>query len=258
MGVSSGMKTKHSIPAAAAYAASAPPALPAVGAATRVMPSSFAIDTAIAMPRDLNEPVGKRDSSLMSRFRMPNRLPSRSARSSGVMVSPSDTMFSSRSTGSSSRYRHIVVSRARKSSRFTALPIASRSYRTHSGRPSCVVWIVRAGRLVPSIAASRWVTNDGIAGQSTKEQEIGQPLGNDGFGHVDHEVGDDDLVVPLELAPDLVASGPGKHGMKADHGAGALIGTRRRGECDRMTVQIGVGVLADDHAVAHRPDVRLQ
>jgi hypothetical protein len=36
----------------------APPALPAVGTATRVIPNSLAFEMAIAMPRDLKLPVG--------------------------------------------------------------------------------------------------------------------------------------------------------------------------------------------------------
>ena len=66
------MKTWHSMPAFAAYAAAAPPALPAVGSAIFVWPSSFAFETAAERPRALNEPVGLPASSLIRRSRKPN------------------------------------------------------------------------------------------------------------------------------------------------------------------------------------------
>jgi hypothetical protein len=62
-GVSRGMKMNASRPARAQYAASAPPAFPADGAAIFLTPSSFAIETAIAMPRALKLWVGFSDSS---------------------------------------------------------------------------------------------------------------------------------------------------------------------------------------------------
>src|SRR5260370_31414886 len=63
-------------PAAAAYAASAPPALPAVGAASAFAPSCFARETAAVIPRALNEPVGFSPSSLMySRCKPPLSFP---------------------------------------------------------------------------------------------------------------------------------------------------------------------------------------
>ena len=55
--------------ARAPYAASAPAALPADGAASARAPSCFAIETATAMPRALNEPVGLRASSLTHTLR---------------------------------------------------------------------------------------------------------------------------------------------------------------------------------------------
>ena len=64
-GVSFGMKTWHSSPAFAAYAAAAPPALPAVGSAIFRAPRAFAIVTAAPSPRALKEPVGLPASSLM-------------------------------------------------------------------------------------------------------------------------------------------------------------------------------------------------
>ena len=95
------MKMCASMPAAAAYAASAPPALPAVGIATFWMPSSRHIDTAQESPRALNEPVGLTPSSFSQRL-------SHSTRSAEA-VQPvqrrpaflSETMFSARRTGSS-------------------------------------------------------------------------------------------------------------------------------------------------------------
>src|SRR6266478_3710625 len=65
IGVSAGITMTAGSPAAAAYAASAPPALPAVGAAKAFAPSCFARETAAVMPRALNEPVGFNPSSLM-------------------------------------------------------------------------------------------------------------------------------------------------------------------------------------------------
>ena len=53
------------MPPRAQYDASAPPALPADGAVSRISPSSFARDTADDSPRALNEPVGFCPSSLM-------------------------------------------------------------------------------------------------------------------------------------------------------------------------------------------------
>src|SRR2546430_16268312 len=67
-GVSRGMATNTGSPARGAYAASAQPALPAVGAARLFAPRFAAIVTAAAMPRDLNDRVGFFDSSLMNRF----------------------------------------------------------------------------------------------------------------------------------------------------------------------------------------------
>ena len=53
-----GATTWTAIPAAAPYAAAALPAFPAVGTASSVTPSSFARDTASAIPRALKLPVG--------------------------------------------------------------------------------------------------------------------------------------------------------------------------------------------------------
>src|SRR5215467_14444848 len=93
------MKTWHSIPALAAYAAAAPPAFPAVGRAILVRPSSFAFDTAAERPRALKDPVGLPASSLIQRLEKPAARPSRSARSSGAPPSPSETMLPGSSMG---------------------------------------------------------------------------------------------------------------------------------------------------------------
>ena len=78
------MKMFASIRAAAAYAAIAPPAFPAEGAASFVTPSSFAIDTAHDMPRALNVPVGFWPSSFTQSLSTPSRSPSRGVGRSGV------------------------------------------------------------------------------------------------------------------------------------------------------------------------------
>src|SRR3954467_7657938 len=94
------MVTVTGSPAAAPYAASAPAALPAEGAARARAPSAFAIDTATVMPRALNEPVGFRDSSLIQR-----RSP---ARNSGVQPSASVTA-SAAPMGRTRSYRQRVA-----------------------------------------------------------------------------------------------------------------------------------------------------
>ena len=105
-GVSAGMTTVARTPAAAAYAASAPPALPAEGAARCFAPSSTARLTATAMPRALNEPPGLRLSRFTVRLSRPSEPPSRGAGWSGVAPSPRWVMKSHLRTGSSSRQRH--------------------------------------------------------------------------------------------------------------------------------------------------------
>src|SRR5437660_11442916 len=62
-GVSRGMKMCASSRARAAYAASAPPAFPALGMASFVAPRYFAIETATLIPRALKLCVGFSDSS---------------------------------------------------------------------------------------------------------------------------------------------------------------------------------------------------
>ena len=69
---------------------------------TFAAPSSAAFDSAIVMPRSLNEPVGFAPSS----FRYsstPSWAPSRSARTSGVEPSPSEITGVASVTGSRSR-----------------------------------------------------------------------------------------------------------------------------------------------------------
>ena len=88
-GVSRGIATNTGSPARAPYAASAAPALPAVGAASERAPRALAMETAAAMPRDLNERVGFFDSSLIQTFG--NCV----ERSSGVTPSPRVTISSS-------------------------------------------------------------------------------------------------------------------------------------------------------------------
>ena len=92
------------MPAREQYAAIAAPALPLLGIAIVPTPSSLAIDTASASPRALNEPVGRRPSSL-TRISPPlaSRPAMRGSGISGVITSPSETTFSGRRTGSSSR-----------------------------------------------------------------------------------------------------------------------------------------------------------
>ena len=64
-GVSDGIATTTGTPALAPYAESAPAALPAEGATRRVAPRARAAETAIVIPRALNDPVGLTASSLI-------------------------------------------------------------------------------------------------------------------------------------------------------------------------------------------------
>ena len=105
-GVLSGQRTVQRIPALDAYAAKADPAFPLVGIDRCLIPSSFAIETAIPNPLALNDPVGSLDSSLMKTKSASN--PKISERFSslikGVITSPRETMFSFDVTGSSGKY----------------------------------------------------------------------------------------------------------------------------------------------------------
>src|ERR1051326_728112 len=78
-GVSRGMKICASRPARAAYAASAPPAFPALGAAGLLAPRYFAIETATLIPRALKLCVGFSDSSLIQRSMSPAKSFARSS-----------------------------------------------------------------------------------------------------------------------------------------------------------------------------------
>src|SRR2546427_5499763 len=142
-GVSAGITMTAGSPAAAAYAASAPPALPAVGAASAFAPSCLARETAVVIPRALNEPVGFKPSSLIYRRCMPpcpQRLPfpqgmaapSRSAWTKAVIPSPSET---GGSLGRTSAYRQSVRGRLFRFSSVSLAAARRRSYRANSGFP---------------------------------------------------------------------------------------------------------------------------
>jgi len=83
-----GTTIRASIPARAAYAAADAAVLPVDAHTSRVTPRSSARDTASAIPRSLNEPVGFAPSHL-SHSSTPNRSESRGAARSGVLPSPS-------------------------------------------------------------------------------------------------------------------------------------------------------------------------
>ncbi len=80
-----------SMPARAAYAALDAAVFPVEAHTSRVAPASIALVTATLMPRSLNEPVGFAPSHL-SQSSTPKRSDRRSARSSGVLPSPSVTV----------------------------------------------------------------------------------------------------------------------------------------------------------------------
>ena len=101
-GASTGIAMVACRPALAAYVDQAAPALPLVGMASRVAPSSRARETPTAAPRALKEPVGSRPSSLTSSRGSPSSAPSRGTGSNGVIPSPSVTTCSAADTGSSS------------------------------------------------------------------------------------------------------------------------------------------------------------
>src|SRR5712692_4016566 len=105
-GASAGITTVARMPAAAAYAARAPAALPADGATRWAAPSSAARLTATAMPLALKDPVGFTLSALMCSPDSPSLRARRAGGSSGVEPSPRDVMKDRRRTGSSSSHRH--------------------------------------------------------------------------------------------------------------------------------------------------------
>src|SRR5215510_11170056 len=129
-GVSRGMKMCASTPARAAYAASAPPALPALGTASLVAPRYFAIETATLIPRALKLWVGLSDSSLMQRS---ISSPNLRARNSGVPPSPNETGWRLAGNGKTSRYRHNDLSRVRSVSRVSVRLAAARATTANSG-----------------------------------------------------------------------------------------------------------------------------
>src|SRR5262249_31083045 len=114
VGVSAGMAITAGIPAAAAYAASAPPALPALGAASAFAPRNFAMVTAAVIPRALNDPVGFSPSSFTYNFGIPIDAPSRGVARVGVIPSPNVT-FSP--PGNTSSYLQRVLGRFWRASR---------------------------------------------------------------------------------------------------------------------------------------------
>src|SRR5207245_9140019 len=90
-GVAAGTTITAGSPAAAAYAANAPPALPAVGAAKAFAPSRLARVTATVIPRALNDPVGFSPSSLIYNFSRFIDAPRRFTCTNGFIPSPNDT-----------------------------------------------------------------------------------------------------------------------------------------------------------------------
>src|SRR3972149_6814102 len=137
-GVSAGTKTWAPMPAAAAYAASAPPAFPAEGRQPSLPPSSFARETATESPRALNDPVGLQPSSFIYKSSAPIFPAVTGARSSGVPPSPRLTIAEGSPTGRSSRYRHIVPSRPPRPDRRKDFLASSRSYTARSAAPHAV------------------------------------------------------------------------------------------------------------------------
>src|SRR4051812_1004140 len=95
------------MPAAEPYAASAAPALPAVGATSPATPSARARVTAALIPRALNDAVGFSPSSLIHSVRTPIDLASVGVGSSGVPPSPSVAGSSLSSSGRTAEYRHM-------------------------------------------------------------------------------------------------------------------------------------------------------
>ena len=95
----SGTITAPVSPARAAYAAADAAVLPVDAQITASAPSRTAALTAQVIPRSLNEPVGLAP-SIFSHTSAPTRSETRSASTSGVEPSPSDTTGSSGANGS--------------------------------------------------------------------------------------------------------------------------------------------------------------
>ena len=102
----SGTITAPFSPPRAAYAAALAAVLPVDAQITASAPSRTAAETAQVIPRSLNEPVGFAPSSL-SQTSQPARSETRSASTSGVEPSESETTGSPSSNGSRSRQRSI-------------------------------------------------------------------------------------------------------------------------------------------------------
>src|SRR4051794_17908140 len=181
-GVSRGMKTCASTPARAAYAASAPPALPALGTASLVAPRCFAIETATLIPRALKLCVGLSDSSLIQRSTSSANL---AARSSGVPPSPNDTGATSGGKGNTSRYRHNDFSRVARFSRTSVRAAFVKSTLASSGLWHDKQTFCKCDHSCsrPQALHSRWVRNIGaieayISTERTRpwvETEVRQP-----------------------------------------------------------------------------------
>ena len=107
--------------------------LPVEAQITASAPSRTAADTAQVMPRSLNEPVGLAPSSL-SHTSAPTRSETRSASTSGVEPSSSDTTGSSGANGSRSRKRSIRPDPAQMNSS-SITRIARGAERMKSSRP---------------------------------------------------------------------------------------------------------------------------
>ncbi len=108
----SGTSTAAVMPACAAYAAADADVLPVDAQMTAFAPCSIAFETAMVMPRSLNDPVGFMPSYLTQTF-APVRAESAGARMSGVPPSPRVTTASRRSRPRRSPYscstpRHCV------------------------------------------------------------------------------------------------------------------------------------------------------
>ena len=105
-------------------------------------------DARRAMPRALNEPVGMRPSSLISRCVEAERLAQTRRLSSGVMPSPSVTVRLRRRTAAARDSATASAGRARRASRLTDSCTRRRSYRTSSGPPSLeqVCWSVSTSK----------------------------------------------------------------------------------------------------------------
>ena len=102
-----GISTIGVSPARLAYAAIDADVLPVDAHTTALAPCSTAIETAIVMPRSLNEPVGLLASTL-SQTLQPVSSDSQPDSTSGVPPSPRVTTGVSSLTGSQSRYSAIT------------------------------------------------------------------------------------------------------------------------------------------------------